>query len=148
MQWRPLSIPLGSIVLLVLGEGSIVFAETINLKNGSVIKGSIVEMNETDIIIDTSDLGQVKVNRRTVRSITDQTQENAGKAESNGPININISNQQTNDQKLDNKNDLKQSQNSPAEKEKEIDKKSWKQGLYGRFLLGLGDFLTDDRRPQ
>lgn len=45
--------------------------EEVILKNGTVLSGSIVQMTETDVTIDTADMGQVVVKRRTVQSISD-----------------------------------------------------------------------------
>ena len=44
--------------VLFLFFSSISFAETVYLKNGTVLKGVIVEMNQTDLIIDTAENGQ------------------------------------------------------------------------------------------
>ena len=63
--------PLFWITLATIGPTTLAFTETIVFKNGSTIKGSIVEMNETDITIDTADMGKVIAKRRTVQSIVD-----------------------------------------------------------------------------
>lgn len=46
-------------------------AETIYLKNGTILKGSIVEMSETNITLSTADMGTLVIKRRSVSSIID-----------------------------------------------------------------------------
>lgn len=68
MRIRILNIAMTGALLV---PASVALTETIVLKNGSVIKGSIVQMTETDVTIETSDMGQVVVKRRTIQSIND-----------------------------------------------------------------------------
>jgi preprotein translocase subunit YajC len=50
---------------------TLALTEVVTLKNGSVLKGSIVQMTENDITIETSDMGQVVVKRRAVQTLND-----------------------------------------------------------------------------
>lgn len=47
------------------------YAESILLKNGTIIKGAIVEMNETDATVDTADMGRIVIKRRAIQSMSD-----------------------------------------------------------------------------
>ena len=45
------------------------FSETIIMKDGSVLKGTIKSMDENTIILLTTDFGEIKVNRKNVKNI-------------------------------------------------------------------------------
>jgi hypothetical protein len=77
------------------------FAETIQLKDGTIIRGSIATMDEQVVTIDTSDLGRVTIKRRNIQSIRDGV-ESPANSKPDAPVNmnININNQQSNDQKM------------------------------------------------
>ena len=59
------------VILMMALVGTGVQAETIYLKNGTILKGAIVEMSETNITLSTSDLGTVIIKRRSVAKIQD-----------------------------------------------------------------------------
>lgn len=48
-----------------------VFAETVKLKDGSVIHGSIVQMTQTALTIETADMGQIQIRRRAIQGFED-----------------------------------------------------------------------------
>ena len=101
-------------------------AETINLKNGSSIKGSIVEMNETEIIIDTADMGRLTIKRRTVKSITDGESENT----SSPNINVNVN------QNVDQNNQQENNQTVNVEAKADDSLRQWEDGIFGRLAFG------------
>lgn len=125
-------------------------AETIKLKNGSVVQGSIVEMNETDVVVDTADMGQVRLKRRAVESITDGpgVAGSGGEAKPTSPVNININNSQQNDQKVVQKNEqrveqhVEQNVEGGERPEKKAKEREWAQGFYGRLAAGGGSFTA------
>ena len=121
------------------------WAETIQLKDGTIVKGSIASMDEQFVVVDTADMGRVTIKRRTIQSIRDGSEQSVGsKTETPQSVNININNQQTNDQKNDQKNEQtneqKVEQSVGVQETKGGDKKlkdrSWEQGLFGRLLFG------------
>ncbi|MCX6127032.1 MAG: hypothetical protein NTV34_20095, partial [Proteobacteria bacterium] len=71
MKWKE---KLTILSVALCSSASVVHTETITLKNGTVLKGSIVQMTELDVTIDTADMGQVLVKRRTIQSINDNVQ--------------------------------------------------------------------------
>ena len=121
-------------------------SETVILKNGNVLKGSIAEMSEENLIIDTADMGRITVKRRAIQSIRDGDEGLATQTEQKGgPVNININNSQTNDQKVDQKSDQKVTQNQEVSERneqqtgvKEDKKRDWQSGVFGRLTLGVG----------
>jgi small nuclear ribonucleoprotein (snRNP)-like protein len=124
--------------------GQTALAETIQLKDGTVIKGSIVSMDEQNVILDTSDLGRMTIKRRTIQSIRDGVELPAGtKVESPSNMNININNQQSNDQKNDQKNDQRADTKVEQKNDSRDDSRNrtpkhrmWESGIFGR--LGVG----------
>ena len=60
------------LITLVASGATAALAETVTLRNGTVIVGSIVEMTETEVVLDTADLGRMRLKRRTVRNIADR----------------------------------------------------------------------------
>jgi len=121
-------------------------AETIQLKDGTVVKGSIATMDEQNVTVDTADLGRVTIKRRNIQAIKDGAENPAsGKSEAPANININVNNQQSNAQKNDQSNDQKNDQQSEQkatfeEPEKQESKKEalvWQSGLFGRLGGGL-----------
>lgn len=111
---------------LWMSEGLI--AETVKLKNGSVLKGVIVEMNPTDLVIDTAEMGRVTVKRYTIQNISDD----AAPGASGTVINVNNSNQ------VEQKNEQTNSQVNTQTRQDGKDQdepRRWRQGLQGRFLV-------------
>ena len=49
------------------------FAESVKLKNGSIVQGTIEQMSPTDIIINTPNLGKISIKRNNVESISEIT---------------------------------------------------------------------------
>lgn len=73
------------------------YAETVTLKNGTTLRGSIVQMNDVDLTIETADLGQVVVKRRAIQSIQDvvpaaETPAASAKTEGSTVQNLNLNN--------------------------------------------------------
>jgi hypothetical protein len=58
--------------IILLLRSNLLLAETVRLKNGTVVRGAIVQMNETDLTVDTADMGQITVKRRAVQSFGDE----------------------------------------------------------------------------
>jgi hypothetical protein len=100
-------------------------AETVKLKNGTVLKGVIVEMNQTDLVIDTAEMGRVTVKRYTIQNISD---DNAG-GSSGTVINVNNSNH------VEQKNQQTNSQVNNQSSRDRDDARRWHQGIQGRFLV-------------
>lgn len=65
------SFAFGLLSFLALLSYEPVEAETVRLKNGTVLNGAIVQMTETDLTIDTADMGQVVVKRRAIAGFSD-----------------------------------------------------------------------------
>lgn len=108
---------------LMISEG--LMAETVKLKNGTVLKGVIVEMNQTDLVIDTAEMGRVTVKRYTIQNISD---DNAA-GSSGTVINVNNSNH------VEQKNEQTNSQvNNQSGKDRD-EARRWRQGIQGRFLI-------------
>lgn len=59
------------LVTAIVIPATLAYTETITLKNGTTIKGSLVEMTETDATIETADLGKIQIKRRAIQSIAD-----------------------------------------------------------------------------
>lgn len=121
---------------------SVVFAETIVLKDGSIIRGSIATMDEQVVTIDTADMGRVTIKRRTIQSIRDGVEPSADSSipASGTPsnINVNINNNQTNDQKTNVEQQQESTQTATvdnSEKERVQEPRQWRSGFFGR--LGL-----------
>jgi hypothetical protein len=107
----------------MISEG--VMAETVKLKNGTVLKGVIVEMNQTDLVIDTAEMGRVTVKRYTIQNITDDSSSGS----SGTVINVNNSNH------VEQKNQQTNSQvNNQSGRERD-EARRWRQGIQGRFLI-------------
>jgi hypothetical protein len=107
----------------MISEG--VMAETVKLKNGTVLKGVIVEMNQTDLVIDTAEMGRVTVKRYTIQNITDDNSSGS----SGTVINVNNSNH------VEQKNQQTNSQvNNQSGRERD-EARRWRQGIQGRFLI-------------
>jgi hypothetical protein len=107
----------------MISEG--VMAETVKLKNGTVLKGVIVEMNQTDLVIDTAEMGRVTVKRYTIQNITDDSSSGS----SGTVINVNNSNH------VEQKNQQTNSQvNNQSGRERD-ETRRWRQGIQGRFLI-------------
>jgi hypothetical protein len=102
-----------------------VMAETVRLKNGTVLKGVIVEMNQTDLVIDTAEMGRVTVKRYTIQNITD---DNAA-GSSGTVINVNNSNH------VEQKNQQTNSQVNNQSGKDHDEARRWRQGIQGRFLV-------------
>jgi hypothetical protein len=100
------------------------FAETVKLKNGTVLKGVIVEMNQTDLIIDTAEMGRVTVKRYTIQKIGDD--EAASPGAGGTVINVNNSNQ------VEQTNSQVNNQTADSGKDK-TEARRWRQGIQGRF---------------
>ncbi|WP_218110205.1 hypothetical protein [Oligoflexus tunisiensis] len=109
-----------------MSEGLV--AETVKLKNGSVLKGVIVEMNQTDLVIDTAEMGRVTVKRYTIQNISDD----ASTGSTGTVINVNNSNQV--EQKNEQTNSQVNTQTMQGGKDQE-EPRRWRQGLQGRFLI-------------
>ena len=62
MKW--LAIVALVIVTLIVGDRGL--SEMIQLKNGTTIRGSIKEMNEAEVVLETVELGVVKFNDVTI----------------------------------------------------------------------------------
>ncbi len=111
-------------IILSLLISNCAFSETVKLKNGSVLKGVIVEMNQSDLIIDTAEMGRVTVKRYTIQKITDDDG-----SDSNTPgtvINVNNSNH------VEQKNSQVNTQTMNSGKDKDEGRR-WRQGLQGRI---------------
>lgn len=134
-----------TLLALLLAYTHTARAETIQLKDGSVIKGSIATMDEQNVTVDTADLGRVTIKRRNIQAIRDGAENSAsGKSEAPANININVNNQQSNAQKNDQSNEQKSEQQSeqkvnleePETKESKNKPLVWQSGIFGR--LGAG----------
>ncbi len=114
------------ILVVVALVSSSAFAEVVKLKNGSVLKGVIVEMNQTDLIIDTAEMGRVTVKRYTIEKISDNAESQPSAAGT--VINVNNSNQveQTNNQVNNQTTDSGQVKDEA---------RRWRQGIQGRFNI-------------
>lgn len=108
---------------LLISEG--VMAETVKLKNGTVLKGVIVEMNQTDLVIDTAEMGRVTVKRYTIQNISD---DNAS-GSSGTVINVNNSNH------VEQKNEQTNSQVNHNSGKDRDEARRWRQGIQGRFII-------------
>lgn len=72
---------------LLLVSSAWSYAESILLKNGTTIKGSVVEMNETDATVDTADMGRIVIKRRAIQSMTDGVDNPTSPAVAGAPAN-------------------------------------------------------------
>ena len=114
------------------------YGATIELNDGSVIRGKIIRMDKNNVVVRSKNLGRVKLQRSRVKSITD------GDADSNGAnsrgINININNNLNQDNNQNNEQNVEQNvtqvNNNQGGKKNE---RQWQQGFYSRFGLGSGD---------
>jgi sRNA-binding regulator protein Hfq len=55
--------------------GQMATGETITLKNGTVLKGSLTSMNENEVVLQTADMGTLTIKRHTIRSINDDVEQ-------------------------------------------------------------------------
>ncbi|HYX34924.1 MAG TPA: hypothetical protein VE954_17645 [Oligoflexus sp.] len=117
---------MNSLFILVVAAilSSPALAETVKLKNGTVLKGVIVEMNQNDLIIDTAEMGRVTVKRYTIQKISDDEATNSGGGGT--VINVNNSNQ------VEQTNSQVNNQNTDSGKDKP-EARRWRQGIQGRF---------------
>lgn len=130
---------------LVLAFANIAVAEVVTLKDGSIVRGSVVKMDESEVTIDTSTMGQINIKRYKIKSISEESSTNQSSQPiseaASGPINININNNQNNDQDATvkstntNENSLVSTATSIIEN-KDREKRTWKQGLFGRIGAG------------
>ncbi len=146
---------------------SVALTETIILKNGTVLKGSIIQMTENDVTIDTADLGQMVIKRRAVQSINDgvvttepaTTQNLANGGAANPPM-VNINNNNNNNN--NNANNQASTAAAPEAPVKATEKSSTEMAVaaspvdstrlggllaFGVGRVGTGNLLKSDDLP-
>lgn len=60
-------------LIATISCSELLIAETVKLKNGTVLHGSIVQMTESELTIDTADMGQIQVKRRAIQGFEDDS---------------------------------------------------------------------------
>lgn len=134
-----------AILSLCLGS-HLANAETIVMKDGSVIRGSIATMDEQVVTVDTADMGRLTIKRRNIQSIRDgvdtlpATTQDAIQSGASTQVNVNINNNQTNDQKLDTEQTQAAGQAGVLERSEpkaEAQPRKWQSGVFGRFGLTM-----------
>ena len=119
------------LVILLMSQSA--WGETVELKNGTVLKGVIVSMDENDLVIDTAEMGRVTVKRYKVKSISE------GDSSEDGKTIINVNNSNNVKQEQNNQ----QTQNVDVNTDKGEDKR-WRQGIQGRFMVGSESAKFDE----